>query len=150
KIEVQWVLHKNKPDVKEKGAGSGRPSLNTQPGDTGSQIVSFDKYNLLSPEINAESDPKPNFLDEKRIPAANGSYTLELTIIDKNTIGSKYTIKEPISISFPNDKVVFSDIELLESYSKSTVESKISKSGYDLIPFLTNFFPRDMNSIKFY
>jgi len=126
KIEVQWVL---KQDDK---------------------IVYFDKYNLMSPELQKANDPKPNFVDVQRIPAVNGSYTLELVISDKNSTDSGFTSKQNITISYPVEKVSISDIELLESFTKSTSESKLSKSGYELVPYISDFYPETMESIKFY
>src|SRR5262249_40223367 len=57
KIELQWVL---------------RPAIiDSTKTDEKDKIISFDKYNLLSPEITSDSAAKPNFLDQKRIPAPN-------------------------------------------------------------------------------
>src|ERR1044071_5320464 len=50
KIEVQWVLK--------------------QLDSSGDKIAFFDKYNLLSPELDNETAVKPNFFDQKRLPAA--------------------------------------------------------------------------------
>ncbi len=126
KIEVQWVLKQ------------------------GDKIISFDKYNLLSPELNSEADVKPGFLDQQRISAENGKYLLELTVSDKNIAGSKYTISESIEVKYSAEKIAFSDIELLDSYVKSDAQNKMVKSGYSLNPYTSNFFPADVNSIKFY
>ncbi|MEO8085314.1 MAG: GWxTD domain-containing protein [Bacteroidota bacterium] len=126
KIEVQWVLKKD------------------------DKIIFFDKYNLLSPELENESAYKPNFMDQQRIPASNGSYTLELTISDKNTYDSKFTATQKVDIKFPVENVSISDIELLESFKKSQAESKMSKSGYDLVPYISDFYPETMDHIRFY
>jgi GWxTD domain-containing protein len=126
KIEVQWVL---KQDDK---------------------IIFFDKYNLLSPELENASSAKPNFLDQQRIPAANGSYTLELTIEDKNSAASKYTSSQQVEIKYPVEAVSISDIQMLESYAKTSAEGKMSKNGYNLIPYISDFYPETMDTIKFY
>jgi len=134
KIEVQWVLKK------------------------ADKIVYFDKYFLLSPEMANDSSPKPNFLDLKRIAvpkdsagATNGDYSLELTIADKNSANSKNTINQKILVDYVADRPQFSDIELLESYAKSeSPTDRMSKSGYTLEPYISNFFPKEINAIKFY
>jgi len=126
KIEVQWVL-------KQEGT-----------------IVFFDKYNLMSPELPSAKDPKPNFVDLQRIPALNGTYMLELSIVDKNSTDSGFTSKQKISIHYPVESISISDIELLESFSESTADSKLNKSGYNLVPYISDFYPETMESIKFY
>ncbi len=126
KIEIQWVLKQE------------------------DKIVFFDKYNLLSPELeNAKSD-KPNFMDQQRIPAVNGSYMLELTITDKNSKDSKFTTTQKVEVSYPVESVSISDVEMLESYTATTTDGKMSKSGYDLVPYISDFYPESMEKIKFY
>lgn len=126
KIEVQWVLKQE------------------------DKIVFFDKYNLLSPELENEKADKPNFLDQQRIPAANGAYTLELTISDKNTPDSKFTASQKVEVKFPVESVSISDLQLLESFSKSQGNEKMAKSGYVLVPYISDFYPESMEQIKFY
>ncbi|MCX6273951.1 MAG: GWxTD domain-containing protein [Bacteroidetes bacterium] len=126
KIEVQWVLKRE------------------------DSIVFFDKYNLLSAELENVNSYKPNFMDQQRIQAANGSYTLELSITDKNSNDQKFTTSQKVVVNFPVESVSISDIELLESYTKSAAESKMSKSGYDLVPYISDFYPETMEYIRFY
>jgi GWxTD domain-containing protein len=126
KIEVQWVL---KQDDK---------------------IVYFDKYNLMSPELQSSKDPKPNFIDVKRIPAVNGSYKLELFIADKNSTDSSFKSKQDVTVNYPVENVSISDIQLLDSYKVSTADNQLSKGGYDLVPYNSDFYPETMESIKFY
>lgn len=110
----------------------------------------FDKYNLLSPEIDDTSKIDFNFLDQHRALLSNGEYILELTIKDNNDTANTYFLTHPIKINFPPNIISISDIELLESYSKSQTVSKITKSGYDVIPLVNNFYPTQFKSIKFY
>jgi len=126
KIEVQWILKQ------------------------GDSIVFFDKYNLLSPELQSDSSYKPNFMDQQRIPASNGSYSLELTISDKNAYDSKFHLTQKIEVNYPVESISISDIELLESFTKSASDGKMSKSGYDLVPYISDFYPETMTGIKFY
>ncbi len=126
KIEVHWLLRQDE------------------------KIIYFDKYNLMSPELASAKDPKPNFVDLQRIPAPNGDYMLELTIVDKNSSDSGFSSKQKISINYPVESVSISDIELLETFTASTADSKLSKSGYDLVPYISDYFPETMESIKFY
>lgn len=126
RIEVQWVLKKD------------------------SQAVAFDKYNLLSPELAGGTIARPDFIDQQRISAGNGNYVLELTISDKNSAEQPVSIKQPITVSFEPEKVSISDIELIESYKKTETPGKYSKSGYDLVPYVSNFYHEKMTEVNFY
>ncbi len=109
-----------------------------------------DKYNLLSPEVTDTSNIQFNFLDQQRIPLANGKYKLELSITDKNAGTSPHTVNDMVTIEFYNNIAAVSDIQFLESYSKSESPSIITKSGYDLVPYVDNFFTSKVKSLKFY
>lgn len=115
----------------------------------GDSIVNFDKYVLRSPEIADTTGAIPNFIDVQRITLPNGTYTFDISIRDVNSEKPPYCFSDKIEINF-TDALVFSDIELIESYKKSSAESSITKSGYDLVPYVANFFPENMNSLKFY
>ncbi len=114
------------------------------------EIKAARKYILNGPE-NEDTIRLANFIDQQRFILANGNYTLEVTIRDKNIPDQEpFITKEEIQIQLPIDKVTISDIQLLESYSKSTKTIELTKSGYDLIPYVSNFYPENSSKIKFY
>ena len=115
------------------------------------EIKSAQKYTLRSPETDDTTKGFPNFIDQQRYSLPNGSYDLELTIADKNKPSEKpFLYKAPIIINFPTDIMGISSIQILESYTKTTTPSILSKSGYDLTPYVSTFFPENINKIKFY
>ncbi len=126
KIEVQWIYKQNE------------------------KIVHFDKYNLLSPPVDDASKPIPDFVDQQRVSLPNGDYVLELKITDRNSSAQGYVVTQPISVNFPVNKVNISDIELLESYTPTVTEGAFSKNGYDMVPFVTNYYPKSVDVLKFY
>ena len=103
-------------------------------------IVNFDKYVLRSPEITDTTGAIPNFIDVQRITLPNGTYTFDISIRDINSEKPPYCFSDKIDINF-TDALAFSDIELIESYTKTSGESSITKSGFDLVPYVANFFP---------
>jgi GWxTD domain-containing protein len=114
------------------------------------QIITAKKYILNSPE-SADSVNLPNFIDQQRFVLPNGSYLLEVNILDKNDAKQlPYIIKENIQLNIPSGKVVISDIQHLESYTKSVKPGVLTKSGYDLIPYVSSFYPENINRLKFY
>lgn len=116
----------------------------------GAEIVKSSNYNLLSP-IVTDSLQLPSFIDNQRFSLENGQYNLELVITDNAHPDQKTSHAQKINISFNRDKKIYnSDIQILESYKKSTAASQLSKSGYDLIPYNINYFPKRQNALKFY
>lgn len=109
------------------------------------------KYTLNSPEVSDTTKGFPNFIDQQRFALPDGSYTMELSISDKNQKREKpFTTLVPITVDFPDDRVMLSDIQLLESYVKSISPTVITKSGYDLVPYVSTFYPENTNKIKIY
>lgn len=125
-IEVQWIIR------------------------SGDKIVHADKYTLISPSITATDTLIPDFIDQQRLNLEKGEYDIELTIHDKNTDSKETTLKQKISIGFPTDTISISDIEFIESYSKTNSVGKFTKSGYDIIPFINAFYPKEISKLKFY
>lgn len=117
------------------------------------EIVYADKYRLNGPEVNDTNVVLKNFLDQQRIPLANGAYTMGIKIADANNTSQYYSVSEEVKINFPEDKMSFSDIEMIDSYTKTTTPNPLSKSGYDLVPlvpFGEYFYPNELNTITFY
>jgi GWxTD domain-containing protein len=113
-------------------------------------VVNFDKYELLSPEVADTNNTNFNFLDQQRYTLPNGIYEFEIRIKDINSTAEPFKTIQTIEINFPQDEVSVSGIELLESFSKSTETTILTKSGYDCIPLVYTFFPERINNLKFY
>ncbi len=115
------------------------------------EIKNGQKYTLNSPETADTSLGFPNFIDQQRYTLTNGSYIMEVSIADKNNLSDKpFTTKVPITISYSDDRIIISDVELLESYTKSVTPNILTKSGYDLVPYVSTFYPENANKLKFY
>ncbi len=116
----------------------------------GDQVKYVDKYNLLSPETDDSLHITFNFIDQQRIPISSGSYELGLRIRDVNGTGEPVEASEPVSISFPRDSVAISDIQLVESYTKTETPGNLSKGGFDLIPHISDVFLKEERKLIFY
>jgi GWxTD domain-containing protein len=117
---------------------------------SGDSIVHFDKYNLLSPEAEKAEANIPNFISQQRVTLPNGKYDVELSIRDFNSKEPATKIAQHIDINFDPTKVQLSDIEMLESIGTTKANTIFSKCGYELIPYANNFFPQDMDTMRFY
>jgi len=113
-------------------------------------IRDFKKYNLNSPEAEDSLNINFNFIDQQRFTLPNGNYSYQLIIADKNSSLPSYNINQDIFIDYPQNSINISGIELIESYKKTITPAIVSKSGYDLIPYVSDFYPEKIKKITFY
>lgn len=114
------------------------------------QVVASNNYNLMSP-VEKDTVQVSSFIDNQRYPVTNGIYTIEITLSDNNDLSKKsFSSKETFTVNFSASELSCSSIQMLESYSKSTQSGNITKSGYDLIPYCVNYYPKNLNKLQFY
>ena len=116
----------------------------------GDKIISFDKVAILSPKISDSSMIKPNFLDQQRFAVPNGDYKLSLKLDDSNAEDKPVISESELTVGFEENKIQFSEIELVDNFSKSDENSVLSKSGYNVVPYLSTFYPDNKKKLKFY
>jgi GWxTD domain-containing protein len=114
------------------------------------KLVDFRKFNLLSPEIQADSLVQPNFVDVQRISLPEGDYKVELKIRDNHTETKAFVIEANLDMKFDLTKTSLSGIQLVEKYSPTSQENILSKNGYDMVPYVSNFYPENVNELIFY
>ncbi|MBL4594729.1 MAG: GWxTD domain-containing protein [Flavobacteriales bacterium] len=116
----------------------------------GDEIKKFKKYNLLSPEITDSLSEKVNFMDQQRISLPNGKYEFEISIKDLNSTELAFKSTQILTVDYPENEISISDIELIESLKKTKTKSIITKSGYDIFPYTSDFYPESFEKIAFY
>lgn len=112
-------------------------------------IKTSKKYNLMSPE-QKDTLSRPPFIDQQRFQLDTGTYDLEIMITDKNIQGKTFSMKEKIRVGFPANSVSISDVEMLVSFAKAENAGLLTKSGFDLIPYTSDFYPENVSVISFY
>jgi GWxTD domain-containing protein len=113
-------------------------------------IVAHDKYTLKSPTVKDTASKKPNFIDLQRISLPNGIYNFEIQIKDINGDQEAYKFNDIIQVDYSPKKLQFSGTQLIESITQSKSESPLTKNGYDLLPYISNFYPSNFNKLSFY
>jgi GWxTD domain-containing protein len=113
-------------------------------------IKEFKKYDLQTVEIDDTTHINFIVFDQQRVALPSGKYDLEFEITDKNLEMTPFKAKDNLSLDFDTKKIEFSDIELIESFTKATETSLMAKSGYDFIPYQDYFYPQSNNKITFY
>ncbi|MEA3444189.1 MAG: GWxTD domain-containing protein [Bacteroidota bacterium] len=114
------------------------------------ELIDFRKFNLLSPELLSDSSFRPNFIDVQRIPLPKGLYEFELILKDKHTDVKPFTISNDLDLDFMEDSIEFSGIQLIEKYYPTEKENILSKNGFDMLPYVSNFYPENAGEIIFY
>jgi GWxTD domain-containing protein len=113
-------------------------------------VVAIDKYNLKSPEISDTSEAKPNFIDLQRISLPNGIYNYEMIIKDLNSDKNSFKFNDIIQIDYNSNSLEFGGTQLIEKAEPSKEQTVLSKNGLELLPYISNFYPQNLSTLKFY
>jgi GWxTD domain-containing protein len=113
-------------------------------------IKYINKYNLLSPEINDTLKGFPNFIDLQRVSIKNGTYQFQLTLKDLNNPQNPQTLDDVLIFNFDENTFSFSDVEFIENYKPTTNQNILSKNGYDITPYVSDYFPENIDNFTFY
>ncbi len=113
-------------------------------------ILDFRKYELISPSVEDTLNVQFSFTDQQRFLLPNGNYLLELSLSDVNNASDTLHHTEEIVISFKPESINISTIQLVERAEKTDAPGPLTKSGYDIYPFVDYFYPASINSISFY
>ena len=117
----------------------------------GEKVTAFDKYLLQSPLVDDTVANIPErLLDQKRFMLPSGDYDFTIKIADQNTDREPYVASEPVTVNYQEDKIAFSDMQMIDSYKKTSQENILTKNGYDLVPYPADFYPENKKEIMFY
>jgi len=114
----------------------------------GDDIIDFVKVNIESPIV--KDSMFTDFMDLRRFKIEPGNYTIELELTDLNdSIAEVLTHIEKITVPDYNG-LSTSDIIFLGAWQKTTSENDLSRSGYDMLPRVSNLFEGDNSKMGFY
>lgn len=110
------------------------------------EIVAHKKYIIEEKIDYAQRD---GIMDLKRYTLPDGKFNITIEIKDLNDTNTIEQHQESFELSFPKT-THFSDIEFLDSYWKNENETELSKSGFQMIPLVTNYFGPEFNKLAYY
>lgn len=115
----------------------------------GEKIIDFRKKNIKSPYFT-DSLILP-FTTIERIKAEPGIYTLEYECTDLLDKDAK-PLKAVFNVALTNrhDKEIFSNIELVEKIGSTINSPQFAKSGHEVWPYVSTYFPKDIEKLAFY
>jgi len=116
----------------------------------GEHIVDFRKTKVESPIAANDSIPT-DFVDVQRFSLKNGKYSIAIFLRDMNVEGADtLKISYPFELFFSGNQVDISDIELVDRIEKTSETNLFTRSGYQVIPFVSDYYTKNRNEIMFY
>lgn len=114
----------------------------------GAEIVASDAYRLSTP-LMVDSIVE-DFYDIKRFMLEPGLYSFSISLQDLNSKNPPLESSLQIVVDDLSDAISLSDIEVAEAGSRGDGSSPFFKSGYDIIPRLSTFYPEQLNTLPIY
>jgi GWxTD domain-containing protein len=115
----------------------------------GTKVFQFAKFNANStPSLLPKAS---DFMSVERFPLVDGIYEMTVEISDANDSTSAPLVHtETIEISHLSEGCFFSDIAFISAFTNTIQENAFSKAGYDLIPYVSNYYPTSLDGIILY
>ena len=115
----------------------------------GSVVAFQDAYRVKGPQL--DEGQIADYIDQQRIPLKDGTYEIDITIHDANKPEAlPGRVKQEVVINHKGRVVNLSDIELVGSFDKTQETNMLSKAGFDLVPYTSNFYPQSKEELTFY
>ena len=116
----------------------------------GDSVAYVKKYDLSSPTIAIPEQRNFTFLDLQRFYLGNGIYDLELTLRDKVS-GAKPTVyNDKLVVYYAQGKPSLSSVQLMSKVSPTETENILSRAGMDMLPYVNDFMPATVTSLRPY
>ena len=111
-------------------------------------VVASDAYRLESPFFR--DSIVDDFYDIKRFGLEPGEYNLSIELSDINSTIDPLKASQKILIDDFSEAISVSDVQVAEYAFKGDENSVFYKSGYEIIPRLSTFYPKQLSSIPVY
>lgn len=146
-IQLQFVGYSLKYEPVEGGLRS-KVAINIAATNAANDTLAADAYVLESPVMR--DSIIEDFFDIIRFPLAPGKYTVHISLLD--LVANSGEMRGEIDMQIPTyaRRISVSDILVAEFANKTTEPTVFSKSGYDIIPRISNFYPTDLTSLPYY
>ena len=113
-------------------------------------IAEFLKYELLGIPTADTGKINNHIIDQQRIFLDNGIYDIEISVVDKFDTTNKISGTVRAEINIPKGVMSSSTICFIDSYTKTITKNILTRGNYDLVPYISNFFPQSKNVLTYY
>lgn len=114
----------------------------------GTDTVNSDAYRLSSPLMR--DSIVEDFFDVQRFQLDPGEYEYSIRLTDLNSKSKPLTATTMIDVRDLSDAISISDIEVAEVATIGDTTSVFYKSGYNIIPRLSTFYPKQISTLPIY
>ena len=108
------------------------------------------RYDLGSPVVADLEHMDFSFLDVQRFSIANGVYDLEITLNDKGAAAPPASVTEKLVVNYDQRTPMLSSLQLMASFRPTEKENVLSRGGYDMEPYVSDFVPEQVSQLGFY
>lgn len=115
---------------------------------TANDTVFKDGFALESPVMR--DSIIEDFYDVMRLPVSPGNYSISVSLQDLVTNTDPMLGQLELSVDDLQKNISQSDIVIAELAVKTGEPTVFSKSGYDIIPRISNYYPADLTSMPYY
>lgn len=116
----------------------------------GDSVCYLKKYDLQSPTVVSLDELDFSFLDVQRFELPNGVYDLELTLRDKESDARPAELQEKFVVMYDRNHATLSSVQLMAEAKPTQVENILSRNGYDMEPYVSDFYPEQVDVINYY
>jgi len=114
----------------------------------GNEVADFRKVVVTHDYSPGDDEP---FLSLERLAVPNGTYDLELKVRDLAAPNEKAeSYRQQVVIGNLTEGLFVSDVQFIRAYTPTEEINAFSKSGYDLIPFVSSHFPSELTQLVYY
>ena len=115
----------------------------------GEEIVDFRKVDIDGPEVTKST--MVDFMDVQRFSLPPDSYTFEIELEDLNqTDGTIQYFNQEFQVKDPGKSLHISDITFVKAFAKAEEKTDLTRSGFDVLPYVNNYFPSNFDALIIY
>jgi GWxTD domain-containing protein len=113
-------------------------------------LVRVNRYVLHGPVYRDRNAP-PVFIDNQRYAVREGKCKIRMSLTDHAApAGKALTIEDNVQLACPGGQLSGSSILPVESYSRAAKPGALTKSGYDMVPYNSSYYPLAGQKLSFY
>lgn len=116
--------------------------------ENGDSVVARNMYRLLSPLMR--DSLIEDFYEIQRFQLDPGNYLFNISLTDLNSTNEPLTATMPITVREYGESVSISDVQVAEFATEGDPNSIFFKSGYNIIPRLSTFYPQQLTTLPVY
>lgn len=116
----------------------------------GDTVAYVKKYELHSPYTSSEESDNFTFSDLQRFALDNGIYNMELTLRDKASNVPPFILNDKLIVFYQKNLPSMSNIQLMSSATPTEQPNMLSRNGYDMIPYISDFVPAEISTLHPY